>query len=111
MCSYVSEEKLRLLIEYGALVKGTYALQLAAVTGRLECVRILLEAGADVDGLADGEIEIEEADGRRRVLDMDWHPGSETALQLAADAGKLEVVECLLKAGANILRYRLRNES
>lgn len=55
---------MRLLIVHGALVKGTYALQLAAQVGKLECVQVLIGAGAGVDGLPElHEWETELSDG------------------------------------------------
>jgi hypothetical protein len=44
------DQQVRLLIEYGALVKETYALQLAASWGRVDNIKVLLEAGAEFDG-------------------------------------------------------------
>ena len=57
------------------------ALHHAAVSGRLECAALLLEAGADKDA-ADAELR--------------------TAVHLAARNGHLEVVRLLLQAGASV---------
>ena len=48
-----TEEMIRILVSYGALLAGTQALQYAAEFGKLGMVRCLLEEGADVDGIFD----------------------------------------------------------
>ncbi|GMH50842.1 hypothetical protein TrRE_jg13590, partial [Triparma retinervis] len=59
---------------------GVTALLAAALYGRLECVKVLVEAGADKDKAAD--------DG--------WTP-----LYIAAQNGHCDVVKCLIEAGAD----------
>ena len=66
-------------------IKNEYvetALHVAADTGSVECLALLLEAGADKDAVR--------------------MPYSGTALHLAADNGHLEVVRLLLDAGASV---------
>jgi tankyrase len=77
---------MRLLLEHGADVdaqvkgrKNWAALHQASAWGKSQVVRVLLEHGANVD--------IEDADGK-------------TPSQLAAEKGRLEVVELLAKHGS-----------
>jgi ankyrin repeat protein len=94
-----TESNARLLLKYGAIVKGTCALQLAATGGRrgglrggrLGMVRLLVEAGADVNGMLDSN---------------DFYYGRHgdpqgTALHYAAESGAKEVVEFLMVNGAD----------
>lgn len=92
-------EAMRLLLSYGANVNGSgwkkewgadddgwrhySVLRSAALWGDLDCVKIALEAGADVNQPARGKF------GR-------------TALQSAAETGSMEIVENLIRAGADV---------
>ncbi|KQJ87275.1 hypothetical protein BRADI_4g10090v3 [Brachypodium distachyon] len=57
---------------------GYTALVLATIAHSLKCVQLLLEAGADVDGV-----------------------GKETPLMIAATAGATDILKCLVLAGAD----------
>lgn len=98
---WISSEVLLLLIEYGAKVKGTYALQLAASCGCVDKMRLLLEAGADVDGLPETGFEVLQPDGSKTLQDIEFHEPEGTALHVGASAGFVEVVRLLLGAGAD----------
>lgn len=75
-------EAMRILLEEGgARCEGSAALQVAAKRGKLECVRVLVEHGADM-----GEI-VERVDGR-------------SALVLAREGGFEEIVAYLRGKGA-----------
>lgn len=80
-------ETLRFLLEKGADIhhigKWGGALQRAAYNGSLECVQILLED--------DNDIDVNQKGGK-------FH----TPLQVAASYGNSEMVDCLLKRGANV---------
>ncbi|KIM97608.1 hypothetical protein OIDMADRAFT_181999 [Oidiodendron maius Zn] len=94
---------LQLLIENGALVKGTYALQLAARFGKLEAIRVLLEAGANVDGLPETAFRtFHSRDGTKRDVGVDFHRVEGTALHLGVTGGSLEVVKLLIGHGADL---------
>lgn len=95
------ESELQVLIDHGALVKGTCALQLAAQFGKLDAVRILLQAGAEVDALPKTSIKPEDLTGTEQVVGSDFHYIEDTALHLAASGGMLEVVKLLLEHGAD----------
>jgi ankyrin repeat protein len=77
------------LRSYPEYTPSHQALQVAAKSGRLDAVRLLLEHGADVNAppLAD----LCEFGGKAR-----------TALQAAAESGNLELVRCLLDVGADV---------
>ena len=84
----------RLLIEHGATLKHTAALQLAARRRRerLEMVRLLVEAGIDVNGVEDDT----------SVNQYGVNPAAqETALHSAARGGYKDVIEFLLEHGAD----------
>lgn len=50
-----TEEVVRLLIRHGAIIAQTDALKFAAVSGRLDMVRCLLDEGADINGMLDAD--------------------------------------------------------
>ena len=101
--TWISESVLQFLLRHGALVKGTYALQLAAQTGRVEIVRALLKAGADVEGLPECiEGELETPDGPFRVEKIEIHESNGTALHSAVSGGCLAIVEMLVEKGADL---------
>jgi ankyrin repeat protein len=82
---------LRLLLRYGAVVKDTYALHLAAAeSDKLENLGILIDAGAKVNALMD--------------YDRSECNGS-TALHRAAGAGQMRNAEYLLEHGADSSIY------
>lgn len=80
-------ELVELLLEHGAQVNRVPgrlgALQQAAISGSLDCVRLLVDAGADVNAPA-------------------YHPWEPTALEAASFRGHLEMVAFLLDRGANV---------
>jgi Ankyrin repeats (3 copies) len=85
-----------LLIEYGATLKHTAALQLAAASprrDRLQMLRLLLEAGVDVNDMVHKD---DTSVDQIRVNDC----AHRTALHAAAEAGCKDAVEFLLDHGA-----------
>lgn len=86
-------ELLELLLEHGAHVNRQGALLRAVMSGNLDFVRLLVEAGADVDVPAHN---IHDKDTR------DEYTGEVTALQAAVVQGHLEMVTFLLNQRANI---------
>ncbi|CAM0874148.1 unnamed protein product [Alopecurus aequalis] len=70
----------RYLLEHNIALSGTdyTALVLATIVGSMKCVVLLIEAGADVDGI-----------------------GKETPLMIAATAGSTDILKCLVLAGAD----------
>lgn len=84
-----------LLLDYGAVLKGSGAIVLAADEGEVEMVKFLLERGADVD-----EVGVEDPLDERTREDV----GS--ALHRAVENGFGEVARVLLEEGADV---ELRN--
>ena len=80
-----------LLLEYGAVLKGSGAIILAAEEGEVEMVRFLLKMGADVD-----EVGVEDPLDERTKEDV----GS--ALHHAIENAHLEVVLLLIESGADV---------
>lgn len=74
-------ETIRVLLDGGARWEGSAALQLAAGRGRVECVKVLVGAGADVNEIV-GRVE------------------EKSALRLAEEKGCEEVVRILKARGA-----------
>ncbi|XP_047091261.1 ankyrin-3-like [Lolium rigidum] len=78
------DDIVKILLDHGAYhniaLSGTdyTALVLATIERSMKCVKLLLEAGADVDGI-----------------------GKETPLMIAATAGSTDILKCLLLAGAD----------
>lgn len=93
-----TETNARLLIEHGATLKHTGALQLAARSRRrerLDMVRLLVEAGIDVNGM----VYEDDTSADQQYL---VNPAArETALHSAARNGYKDVVEYLLEHGAD----------
>ena len=89
---------LKLLVEHGGTVLGTDAIAQAAIghnfgsLGRLEVVDYLVENGAPIDSYAYAKEQ-----PPNRILAI----GLETALQIATRGGKKDLVELLLRKGAN----------
>ena len=91
----ISEQKdctpaiVKLLLKHGAMVnetgKGVSALMMASCCGDIKTVKKLLKEGADVD----------------HKIEDEHHFGHYFALWIAAMEGHAEVVETLLKGGAN----------
>ncbi|KAL8933431.1 MAG: hypothetical protein Q9216_006366 [Gyalolechia sp. 2 TL-2023] len=80
----------KLLVDHGAVVKGSGAIIMAAEEGRMEMVGFLLAVGADID-----EVGIEHPTDPRFKEDMG------TALHRAAFGGYVEIVEFLIAKGAD----------
>ena len=83
----------KLLLERGAVVKGSGALIAAAEHGNLDAVRVLLEM-ADVD--------MEEVEDYGAYYDKEKEAGLGTALYAAAKEGQEEIVHVLLQKGAHV---------
>jgi len=95
--------------------RGWTALQLAAEEGHEETARLLLDAGADVNGGKDGRTPLEYAVRYEspnlkfvkllidRGADVNPYPDtdSETPLHVAVECGNVELVKLLLAAKAN----------
>jgi ankyrin repeat protein len=135
--SFGAERALRLLLERGAavdeaipredgddrsyrptfdlrvVVRGTRALHAAAGGGHLGCVRLLLERGADPDGLdEEGGTALlracvwDRVEVARLLLDAGADPdaGGSAPLRMAAGSGRPELVRLLLAVGADVER-------
>ena len=89
-----SAAMLKVLLEHGAKLEETGALIAAAEHGKLEAVKLILEMRGDQ---VDLEEETEEGLMDPRVRDDDG-----TALYKAAAGGHAEVVDVLIRKGANI---------
>ncbi|KAI4209511.1 MAG: hypothetical protein L6R36_009533, partial [Xanthoria steineri] len=87
-------EMLKVLLEHGAKLEETGALIAAAEHGKLEAVKLIFEMRGDQ---VDLEEETEEGLMDPRVRDDDG-----TALYKAAAGGHGEVVDVLIRKGANI---------
>lgn len=88
-----TEDYARLLIKYGAMVKGTYALQMVAGRNpsKIGMVRLLMEAGADINNMPDFD-DIYLGYGYNYI---------QTALHCAAKTGTEEVVALLMDYGTD----------
>ncbi|RDL40036.1 uncharacterized protein BP5553_00015 [Venustampulla echinocandica] len=86
-----SESNVRLLLKHGAILRGTGALQLAAGYGKPNMVRVLVEAGADVNGMVEATTP----------LNARFSPTEQTALHYAAERGYKRVVQYLLDNGTD----------
>lgn len=86
----------------------TDALPAASGKGDAEIVRILLDAGADVETLDGNPLNIAAMNGHKDVVDLlvergaDVNAGKAQALRFAADKGHTDIVKSLLKAGADV---------
>jgi ankyrin repeat protein len=89
-----SEANARLLLKHGAIINGTNALQLAAQRGKLGMVRLLVEAGGNVNGMLDPN------DPSTLYFGSRSEPRG-TALHYAAEGGFKDIVEYLLDHGAD----------
>ena len=88
-----SPDVISMLVESGAEMKGSRALELAARAGRLENVVRLLDIGADIDEVPDA--------ANWCVPNADIEAGLGSALHAAAFEGHSEIVSLLLERGAN----------
>lgn len=88
-----TEDNARLLIKHGAMVKGTYALQMAAGCNpsRIGMLRLLLEAGADINSMPNFD-DIYLGYGYNHI---------NTALHCAVKTGTEEAVAFLMDHGAD----------
>ncbi|KAL8762798.1 MAG: hypothetical protein Q9184_001280 [Pyrenodesmia sp. 2 TL-2023] len=87
------EKMLKLLLDHGASVKGTGGLIAAAEVGNVKAVKMILELRREEVDLE--EVEEYGAYDGRKLDDMG------TALYKAAAAGCVEIVDVLIKRGAN----------
>jgi hypothetical protein len=100
-------------LSVNTIFKGIHVLTDIVVSGKLEAVKTLLEAGADPDGEGSqvrplhaaansGRLDIIRLLAERGATVDAAGPGGETALHLASRQGHIQVVEHLLQLGANI---------
>ena len=89
-----SEANATLLLKHGAIITGTNALQLAAQHGKFGMVRLLVEAGGDVNGMLDPNDPSTVYFGSRS-------DARGTILHYAAEGGFKNIVEFLLEHGAD----------
>jgi ankyrin repeat protein len=82
------------LLKHGTIINGTNALQLASQHGKLGMVRLLVEAGGDVNGMLD-------PDDPSTVYFGSRSDARGTMLHYAAEGGFKNIVEYLLEHGAD----------
>ena len=80
----------RILVEHGATLEHTTALDVASGLGRIEIVKYLLEAGADINYVYHGDPLFEPSHGHG------------VPLHSAVGSGNVEVVEYLIERGAGV---------
>jgi len=84
------------------------ALMYCAIYGKLDFVKLLLAAGADVHAENDGALRLASHSGHTEMVKVlltagaDVHTGDDSALRWASDNGHTEVVKVLLAAGADV---------
>ncbi|MCJ1380352.1 hypothetical protein MMC17_003455 [Xylographa soralifera] len=86
-----STSNARLLLEHGAIIEGTEAVQLAASAGQLAMVQLLLEARGNINALLDRESPC-----------YKYPHVYGTPLHNAISGGHLDIVRFLLESGADI---------
>ena len=79
------------LLAHGVQIKQSGALEYAACDGRLEMIAYLLDHGADINEISNGD----------SYTPFQREDGLGTALHIAARKGKKEAVELLLESGAD----------
>lgn len=84
--SHASIEISELLIAWGAKIKGSSALNIAAHNGRADLVKLLLENGADVDEMGVASIDKDPEDLEGVALHL-IEKGREDVLQILLDYG------------------------
>ncbi|KAL8965672.1 MAG: hypothetical protein Q9197_006391 [Variospora fuerteventurae] len=89
-----STEILRLLFEHGAKIEETGALISAAEVGNVEAVKLIFEMKSD-------EVVLEE-ETEEGLMDRRMRNDDGTALYKAAAGGHAEIVDILIRKGANI---------
>ncbi|KAI9150449.1 Ankyrin repeat domain-containing protein [Paramyrothecium foliicola] len=112
-------ETVQLLIRFGANVDATgeeygNALTAAAYDGTIEIVKILLDAGASVNGPEGWALQAASSEGHMEIVELLLSKGADvnactthkgmpqgTALQAAVEAGNFDIVELLLQHNAN----------
>jgi ankyrin repeat protein len=88
---FASIDIYRLMISYGAVVKGSLALHIACRAGRIDLVQHLLDEGADVNEIPPSDHDL--------TFPTSYELGP--PIHYAADHRKLEVVKFLLDHGAD----------
>ncbi|XP_024188925.1 ankyrin-1 isoform X2 [Rosa chinensis] len=110
----------KLLLEYGANPSiasdlGATALHHSAGLGNIELLRYLISKGVDVNSQSDAGSPLiwaaghDQPDAVKVLLEhhanagakVNMSAGGATPLHIAADIGNLEIIKCLLKAGAD----------
>ena len=81
----------RLLLQHGAVIIGTEAVQMAAEHGRLDMVQLLIEAGGNPNAIIDSESPY-----------YNYARTYGTPLHNAVSGGHLDVAKFLLESGADI---------
>jgi hypothetical protein len=104
---YEDWERVQLLLEKGAKPTTFWALGKASENGKVEIVKMLLKAGADVNAEDDYALRMASA-GHFEVVKLlleagaNIHSNDDYPLLRATNRGHLEIVKLLLKYGANV---------
>ena len=96
---YSDTEMVKLLLDYGAVLRDSGALILAAQNGKIENVEFLIARGANLE-----EIGVV-------TFDMRSLPELGTALHKAVEKGRIAVIDILLQAGASLTSKNAQNKT